>query len=151
MVCLILVVFIATNVRVTHEGARGEKVRVETPFGSLRVRESRRLDPKAFGVPIYPGAVPESDENKAASIEFSSGDDTKELAIVAGAYTTTDSADKVMDFYRKELPHWIVKTKRHGGTELEFSRGGYKRIVAIKERGGLTRIGLASVGEPAAN
>jgi hypothetical protein len=34
---------------------------------------------------------------------------------------------------------------------MEYTEEGYKRIVSIREQDGQTRIGLASVGEPAAN
>jgi hypothetical protein len=34
---------------------------------------------------------------------------------------------------------------------MEYTEDGYKRIVAIHEQDGRTRIGLASVGEPASN
>jgi hypothetical protein len=57
----------------------------------------------------------------------------------------------VTEFYRHQLPHWIVSEKRHGGLQMEYSEDGYKRFVAIRERDGRTRIGLASMGEPASN
>ena len=34
---------------------------------------------------------------------------------------------------------------------MEYTEDGYKRIVSIHEQDGRTRIGLASVGEPASN
>ena len=38
-------------------GKHGETVNLETPFGSVRVREDDKVDPKRLGVPVYPGAV----------------------------------------------------------------------------------------------
>ena len=59
--------------------------------------------------------------------------------------------EKVTDYYRRELPHWIIGEKHDGGFRMEYSEDGYKRIVAITTNHGRTHIGLASVGEPAAN
>jgi hypothetical protein len=56
-----------------------------------------------------------------------------------------------VDYYRAQLPNWIIVNERGGGVQLELRDGGYKRIVAIHERHDGTHIGVASVGEPAAN
>jgi YD repeat-containing protein len=59
--------------------------------------------------------------------------------------------EKVREFYHRELPHWIISTKRHGSVQMEYTEDGFKRIIAIHDQDGETRIGLASMGEPAAN
>ena len=146
VVAVLGVVFVARSIRV-REDPTG--VRLETPLGSLRVRE-RHIDPRAFGVPAYPGAVA-GNHDSAASVELEFGDNARGLAVVAGTYTTPDPSSKVIEYYRRELPHWIVREKRHGGVEFDLTEGGYKRVIAIQERHGLTRIALASIGEPAAN
>lgn len=144
--------YIAHNIRVNAErGRHGEAVSLETPFGSMRVREDSKLDPKQFGVPVYPGAVLREDHHKLASIELNFGSENKELAVVAGEYTTSDPVEKVREFYRGELPHWMVREDHHGAVHFSFTEGGQKKIVAISRRGGLTHIGLAFVGEPGAN
>ncbi len=142
--------YIAHNVRVTERTARGETT-VETPFGTVRVRESSRFDPERLGLPVYPGAVREEDSRKLASLHFDFGEHHKDFAILAAAYRTSDPIDKVTDFYRTELPHWMSSQKAHGGFQLEMTEHGYRKIVVIHEDGGETRIGLASVGEPASN
>lgn len=143
-------VYIADHVRVTERSARGETT-VETPFGSVRVRDNSRFDPKHMGVPIYPGAVREEDSRKLASFRFDFGDIHKAFAVSAAEYRTSDSVDQVTDFYRGQLPHWLISHKEDGGMQLSFTKHGYKRFVAIYEDGGETRIALASVGEPASN
>jgi hypothetical protein len=142
--------YIADHVSVTETSARGETT-VETPFGTVRVRDHARLDPKHMGVPIYPGAVREDDSRKLASFHFDFGDVHKAFAFSAAEYRTSDSVDRVTDFYRGELPHWLFSQKEDGGMQLSFTKHGYKRFVAIYEDGGETRIALASVGEPASN
>ncbi len=142
--------YVARHVRVTEKDARGVTT-VETPFGTVRVRENSKLDPKHLGVPVYPGAVREDDSRKLASFRFDFGHRHKEFSIVAAEYRTSDPLDKVAEFYRHELPHWIFNQSDHGGMQIELTEGGYKKIVAIHRDGDETRIGLASVGEPASN
>jgi hypothetical protein len=145
--------YIAHNVRVTaSDGARGQTVHIETPFGSMRVREDSRLDPRAMGVPVYPGAVLRNDHHKLASVQFESHNgDARELAVVAGEYTTPDPIARVREFYRAELPHWMVSQERHGKVCFSFTERGYKKMIALEERDGITHIALAALGEPAAN
>jgi len=141
---------LASHVRFTETSARGETT-VETPFGTVRVRDNARLDPKHMGVPIYPGAIREDDSRKLASFRFDFGDVHKAFAVSAAEYRTSDSVDRVTDFYRDQLPHWLISQKENGGMQLSFTKHGYKRLVAIYEDDGETRIALASMGEPASN
>jgi hypothetical protein len=143
-------VFIADHVNVTAYATRGETT-VETPFGTVRVRDNPRLDPQHLGVPIYPGSVREHDSRKLASFHFDFGDIHKAFAISAAEYRTSDSVEQVTDFYRDQLPHWLISQKENGCMQLSFTKHGYKRMVAIHEDDGETRIALASVGEPASN
>jgi hypothetical protein len=143
--------YLADNIHVEKtRSAKGETVRVETPIGSMRVQQYQRLDPKVIGVPVYPGAV-RHDHNGAASFDFSFDSGHKEFTFLAAEYSTNDSIDKVREFYHRELPHWIISQRLRGGVKMEYTEDGFKRIVAIHEQDGETRIGLASVGEPAAN
>ena len=142
--------YVADHIRVTERDARGETT-VETPFGSIHVREHARLDPKHLGVPIYPGAVREEDSHKLASLHFDFGDVHKAFAFSAAEYHTSDSVDRVTDFYRDQLPHWLISQRDDGRMQFSFTRHGYKRFVCIYEDDGETHIALASVGEPASN
>ena len=143
-------VHIARSVHVTE--SRGKTV-VETPVGSVTVRQRKGADPRLLGIPVYPGAVAvESDDRKLATIELELGDTYKEFSFAAAEYTTGDEASRVVEYYRSKLPSsWIIREKRHGGWEMSYEKGGYKRIVAVKERDARTHITLASVGEPASN
>jgi len=142
-------VYVMDHVRVTDRDAR--ETTVETPFGSVHVRDNSRFDPKHMGVPIYPGATRDEDSRKLASFRFDFGDLHKAFAVSAATYRTSDSVERVTDFYRGELPHWLISTKENGGLQMSFTRHGCKRFVVICEDDGETRIALASVGEPASN
>ena len=140
--------YVASNVRVREAGSRTV---VETPFGTLRVRQGGRFNPAEFGVPVYPGAVHETDQRKLASFEFDLGGSRREFSLVAAEYTTADSAERVAGFYREQLPGWRITRKTNGVVEFQLSSDGRKRAVAIRVEDGRTHIGLASVGEPASN
>jgi len=143
--------YLAHNIRVEESrSASGKSVEVSTPLGSLRVHESDRLDPVKAGIPVYPGAASEQWDSQSVSLELDFGSEHKELTVTAAQYSTDDSVDKVVEFYKKELPHWIVAKKRRGGVLMEYSERGYKRFIGVTERRGRTRIVLAQVGQPPA-
>ena len=144
-------IYVADNIHVEKtRNAKGETVQVDTPIGSLRVQEDKKLDPKLIGVPVYPNAI-RSDNNHAASVDFSFDSGHKEFTVIAADYTTDDSIEKVKEFYHHELPHWMIAQGHNGGVHMEYTEDGYKRIIAITEKNGHTHIALASVGEPASN
>lgn len=145
-------IYFAENIHVEKsKGAHGETVKIDTPIGSMRVKAHEKLDPKLIGVPVYPGAIREDEHGGGASFEFDSDSTHKEFTVMGAEYSTDDSIDKVKEFYHRELPHWMISKSRHGNLQMEFTEDGYKRIVSIHEQDGKTRIGLASVGEPASN
>ena len=143
--------YLADNIHVEkRKNAKGETVQVETPIGTMRVQQYQKLDPKLIGVPVYPGAVRE-DSNGAASFDFSFDSAHKEFTVLAAEYSTNDSVEKVREYYHRELPHWMISERLRGGVKMEYTEDGYKRIIVIHEQDGQTRVGLATVGEPAAN
>ena len=151
--CLVLFgLYVAHNVRVEHtRNGSNETVLLDTPVGSMKVRPHQRLDPKSVGIPVYPGAVREDRDTNGTSFEFDFDSRHKEFTVMGAAYSTSDSLDRVRAFYRQELPHWIISKSRRNRLQMEYSENGYKRFVVLSERHGRTRIGLASLGEPASN
>ncbi len=149
LVCLAVIAgqYIARNVRVnSQDTANGERVRVETPFGSVHVDARKELSPDAIGVPIYPGADREKKDSGGANVDIDWGSGEKRISVAAAEYTTTDSPAKVREFYHSRLPGWRVEHQ-----QIVSFDNGRKRIISIKEQNGRTHIGIASVGEPAVN
>jgi hypothetical protein len=138
------------NVRVTRSPERGE-TRVETPFGSVRVRERAQLDPRAMGALVYPGAERVEDSRRLASFELDVGDAHKDLTVAVAEYVTHDSMAAVEEFYRSRLEGVRVKNEGRRRLVLEVEGGHVRKIVALREKDGLTHISLASVAEAAAN
>jgi len=154
LVCIVCsVLYVVRNLRVvnTHR-QNGEDVSIDTPAGRIDIRAHKNLDPSALGVPVYPGAKRTKDGG-GATFQWTSrdGKNDKGLSVAGGELLTPDSAGKVVEYYRTQLPDWIVITEHDGSRRFEFTNGGYKRIIAIHEKGDGTHIGIATVGEPASN
>jgi hypothetical protein len=150
---VIVGVFIARNVRVEHSAtSKGDSVRIETPLGAVKVNAGDSLNPETIGVPIYPGAERKNDRHGGVKFDFDSQNGiSKNLTISAAGYTTSDSADRVVEFYRSHLPNWTISEKNGRNIEFHFSENGYKRVIGISQRNGETHIGIASFGEPGVN
>jgi len=76
--------------------------RLETDSGRYGA-SADKFDPKQLGVAIYPGATVDKRENegKGANLSLDWGPDSVRLYVQK--YVTTDPAEKVLSFYRKEL------------------------------------------------
>lgn len=151
VVTLVLVlggVFLAQTIRI-HDSGNGNDVQVETPFGSVHVRNNAGGQPQAGGMPIYPGAKPLRDEDSAV-VDLSSALGDTDIHIVAGKWETSDAIDKVEKYYEDRFPDMSV-IQHAGRVEMHSVNGKGKRVIALYDRGGSTEIALASVGEPKAN
>jgi len=151
---MVAVNYVANNVKVvTAHRSGGDDVAIDTPAGRINIRAHKNLDPATLGVPIYPDAK-RSREGGGASFEWTSSDGTsdKAMAVAGGEYVTSDSVEKVQAWYHEHLPNWVVSTDRHDeNAHFELNEGGYKRIIAIREKGDGTHIVVATIGEPASN
>ena len=157
IVCMMIAggIFLARNIRVqTTERNGGDDVSIDTPAGHLTVRAHEKPGTTAAaGVPLYPGARSTKKSGGDAVVEWTSNNGHRDtgFSVTASEMVTSDPLDKVVDYYKAQLPNWVIATERGGAVRLELREGGYKRIVAIHERHDGTHIGVASVGEPAAN
>ncbi len=108
------------NVRKQGEG-KNEKVDINTPIGSLHV--NKQPDPKEIGLPVYPGAKLASDHNdEGANVNIESS--MFGVRVVAMKYTTDNSPDKVLDFYRKELKSYGEVSECQGEFAVKGSKEG---------------------------
>jgi hypothetical protein len=147
-------IYVARNIRVSsRDRPGGADVSIDVPGGHLSVRAHDKPGEIAAGIPIYPGARARKDSGGDAVVEWSSnrGDKDKGFVVTASDLITDDPMDKVVDYYRRQLPDWVVTKDRKGSIHMELRQGGYQRIVAISEKSDGTHIGVATVGEPASN
>ena len=89
------------------KGANGEekKVQIDTPFGGIHVNTDQ-TSAADLGLPFYPGAeiVKDNDSDKSADIHMGFGE--WELRMKVVNYSTTDSQDKVVAFYKNALTRY---------------------------------------------
>jgi hypothetical protein len=147
---------VARNIRVDSVTTRdGDDVSIRTPAGNFSIRSHDHAGMSMVDVPHYPGAH-EIKSGGSADFEWTSDDgrDQKNFSVAGGEMITQDPASKVLDYYRDQLPAWIVTHGRDGQTSLkEPSRGEGtgRRFIVIHEKADGTHIGVASVGTAAAN
>ncbi len=155
ILCIVVAsgLFVARSVKVrSAENGDGQNVSIDTPVGHLSVRAHDKAE-WASDVPVYPGARPAKDNGGNATVEWTSntGKNDKGFSVAASEMITPDSRDKVLDFYRTQLPTWVIAHEDDGAVRLQLTDGGYKRIVSIHRKHDGTHIGVASIGEPASN
>ena len=58
------------------------------------------------GLPVYPGATLYKDKDNDVSVDMGYTFGDSQFRLIAANYTTGDSADQVLSFYRKPLSHY---------------------------------------------
>lgn len=88
----------------TEKGPNGQdkSVQVDTPFGGMHVNTGQTTAAD-LGLPAYPGAqiVPDKEDDKSADVHMGFGE--WELRVKVVNFSTPDSQDKVVAFYKKAL------------------------------------------------
>ena len=83
-----------------------KNVSIGTPFGSMKVNTNKNgTDTASIGITAYPGATPVKDKNdddsNNANVSMSFG--PFHLGVKAADFQSSDSSDKVIAFYTKDL------------------------------------------------
>jgi hypothetical protein len=102
--CLALLAGLAGCRVQVNKGANGEDkdVRVDTPFGGIHVNTDQTTAAD-LGLPVYPGAQVAADKENDKSADIHMGFGEWELRVKVVNYTTADSEDKVVAYYKKAL------------------------------------------------
>jgi hypothetical protein len=129
---LLLALLAGCHVSNNENGKNGD-VDLRSPFGSLHVKTNDNVDTSAIGLSIYPGSTvwksddaDEKNRNKdSADINLSFGD--FHIGVKAAALRSTDSADKILGFYRKDMSRYgdVIECKGDTviGTPTRTSQG----------------------------
>lgn len=139
----------AVHIRVNEQGAGKKEVSISTPVGSFEVNKG--VNEASLGLPIYPGATRLEDKD-SATVNIDIADETK-VQVLAGKFETSDSIDKVRDFYHARLGDQVTKYRDHdenGKTVFELKRDKQDKIVSLKDDRGRTIIELVRVTEGSA-
>jgi len=115
----VLATGMSTGCRVeSNKSGNGDDVKIATPFGGMSVKTDDSKIAQSTGLPTYPGAVMvkkngKGDSDNSADINMSFG--SFQLRVKAVEFHTTDSPDKVLDFYKKGLARFgtVIQCKDH--------------------------------------
>ena len=83
-----------------------KNVSIGTPFGSMKVHTNKNsTDTTSIGITAYPGATPVSDkgDDDANNANVSMNFGPFHLGVKAASFQTSDSSDKIIAFYKKDL------------------------------------------------
>jgi hypothetical protein len=120
-------------------------IEIPTPGGSIRMGGTPAETPKEVGgVPVYPGA-----KATAGGGQFSFGD---KFQIGGQEFTTTDSADQVVAFYRDKYGKEMTEVQSDGQYNLTINSGDqqHPQMVTINVQpeadSGGTKIVMSHIG-----
>lgn len=159
----------------THKDGKNDNVDIGTPFGGLSVKTDEPATLGKVGLTPYPGATlvhKHNGDDGAADVNLNFGN--FKLGVQAAELRTTDSQDKVLAFYRKDMRRYgAVLTCRgtdtvgqptrtadgltcnanhdHGDDDEVQLRAGsqsHQHIVGLHAEDGGTRIGLVVLDLP---
>ncbi len=81
-------------------------VKIETPFGGMRVKTNDAVSIEDIGLPAYPGATPVKNDKDSSSADVSMNFGSFHLGVRAAGFHTTDSPARVEAFYRDGLKYY---------------------------------------------
>ncbi len=129
--------------RRTHVSQDGNRVKVETPFGSVDTNKDPQQVAKDLGVDIYPGA--QAEPNGSAIATFAG------VRTAAASFISSDSLDKVCDFYRSRFPNATSSTSSQNHCSIVSGNQGNIVTITIEPRGSSTKIQISSVSKSSTN
>jgi hypothetical protein len=108
----LLLLSLLAGCHVSNHNGKDNDVDVRSPFGSMHIKTDDNVDMAAIGLSIYPGSTVWKDDageakdhdSHSADINMSFGD--FHLGVKATALRTTDSSDKILAFYRKDMARY---------------------------------------------
>jgi len=122
-----------------HSSQRSERVKVETPFGTVESSKDPEQAAKDLGVDIYPGA--EVQRNGSSSATFGN------IKTVTAMFESNDPVDKVCSFYKEKFPGANVTTSDQDRCSLVASMPPNMVTINIEQRGGGSKFQITTVNK----
>jgi zinc-ribbon domain len=120
-----------------HIRQEGDNVRVETPFGTVESTKDPQEAARTLGVDLYPGAQVLKDGS--TSMTFGS------VHTASLNSESTDSLDKVSNFYKSRFPNAMVMTSQADQCTIVSNDKKNMITINIKAEGDKTRIIITNV------
>ncbi|PYX74505.1 MAG: hypothetical protein DMG72_09815 [Acidobacteria bacterium] len=129
--------------RSTHVSSSGDKVRVETPFGTVETAKNADEAARNLGIDVYPGA--KALKSNAATVTVGG------MKTVGAEFETSDPPEKVVEFYKEKFPHatMSITDDKHYALVSTDKKGMV--TINVEPQEGRTRIHIAYIsGKPPA-
>jgi len=123
-------------IRSSHVTQQGDKVKVETPFGTINANDPEQAV-KDLGIDVYPGA--EAQKAGSADLTFAG------VHTVTANFTSSDSVDKICDFYKSKFPTARVRSSDQDHCTIVSEDSKNVITVNIQASGDTTRFQITSV------
>jgi hypothetical protein len=100
----------------SHKNGDSDNVNIGTPFGSMQVKTNDNVATSGLGITPYPGAqiVKKGSDHDSGAADVNMNFGSFHLGVKAVAYTTPDSPEKVLAFYKKDLGRYGVVLQCEG-------------------------------------
>ena len=123
--------------KAVHKNGNGD-VSISTPNGTITTGKSANLSAADLGVDPYPGAITTNDGSMNMK--------TPTGSMVTSVFTSTDSSDKVVSFYKEKLGDQASIVQTGNGTMLSAGeRDKNSVMVTITPQANLTKIAIIHV------
>lgn len=153
VLCIALIGFVGYHfARNTHVKQEGDKVKVETPFGTFSANDPEQAV-RDLGVDVYPGA--EVQRNGAASITVAG------IRTVAARFESSDPVDKVCSFYKSKFPNATVTSSEQNrctivssnktNSDVTSNNGKDSITINVEARGDGTQFQVTHVSKTSAS
>lgn len=129
---------IAKHSRVAQEG---DQVKVETPFGTIKSSQDPEKAASNRGVDIYPGA--QVQKQGASSATFGG------MHTVAARFESSDSVDKVCNYYKAKYPGAMVRTSDANRCTIAANDQGNMITIVVEDHSGVTRFQITNLSKKA--
>jgi hypothetical protein len=129
-------------VRHSHVTQQGDKVNIETPFGTINANDPEQAV-KDLGVDVYPGAQVQKNGTASATV-FG-------IHTVTANFESSDSVDKICDFYKSKFPAATVKSSDQNRCSIVSNDPPNTITINIEASGDTTRIQIAHVTKKSSN
>jgi hypothetical protein len=125
----------------SHMTQQGDKVKVEMPFGTINNDPEQAV--KDLGIEVYAGAQAQ----KAGSADVT----ILGVHTVTANFESSDSADKICDFYKSKFPAANVKTFDQNHCTIVSEDPKNVVTINVQASGDTTRFQIASVTKKGAS
>lgn len=117
----------------------GERMKVETPFGTVESTKDPEQAAKNLGIDMYPGA--EVQKDGASSSVFGN------MRTVSANFESSDSVDKVCSFYKSRFPNATVSTSEENHCAIVSTAPPNVTTINVESRGSGAKFQISTVAK----